>query len=95
METNHYRPRYPGFPVEVGGVVDLHAAFLTESRTRGFWLVLRNREFGYADANLGHPALRLEVAFVANATIQGFCSLDTAEALGSKTATPTRESAPP
>jgi hypothetical protein len=27
--------RYPGFPVEFGGVADLHAAFLNESRTRG------------------------------------------------------------
>jgi hypothetical protein len=27
--------RYPGFPVDVGGVVELHAAFLKESRTRG------------------------------------------------------------
>jgi hypothetical protein len=27
--------RYPGFPVEFGGVGDLHAAFLNESRTRG------------------------------------------------------------
>ena len=35
METNHDRPTYPGFPVEVGGVVQLHAALLTESRTRG------------------------------------------------------------
>jgi hypothetical protein len=26
--------RYPGFPVEFGGVGELHAAFLTESRTR-------------------------------------------------------------
>jgi hypothetical protein len=26
---------YAGFPVEVGGVVELHAAFLEESRTRG------------------------------------------------------------
>jgi len=25
----------PRFPVEVGGVVELHAAFLNESRTRG------------------------------------------------------------
>src|SRR6202044_2816468 len=25
----------PGFPVEFGGVGELHAAFLTESRTRG------------------------------------------------------------
>ena len=29
--------RYPGFPVEVSGVGELHAAFLTESRTRGRW----------------------------------------------------------
>jgi hypothetical protein len=27
--------RYPGFPVELGGVGEVHAAFLTESRTRG------------------------------------------------------------
>jgi hypothetical protein len=27
--------RYPGFPVGIGGVAELHAAFLTESRTRG------------------------------------------------------------
>jgi hypothetical protein len=26
---------FPGFPVEVGGVGATHAAFLTESRTRG------------------------------------------------------------
>jgi hypothetical protein len=29
------RPTYSGFPVEVGGVGELHAAFLNESRTRG------------------------------------------------------------
>jgi hypothetical protein len=29
--------RYPGFPVELGGVGKLHAAFLAESRTRGRW----------------------------------------------------------
>jgi hypothetical protein len=27
--------RAPGFPVGIGGVGELHAAFLTESRTRG------------------------------------------------------------
>ena len=27
--------RSPGFPVETRGVVDLHAALFTESRTRG------------------------------------------------------------
>ena len=29
--------RYPGFPVELGGVGGIHAAFLTESPTRGRW----------------------------------------------------------
>jgi hypothetical protein len=29
--------RYPGFPVELVGVGKPHAAFLTESRTRGRW----------------------------------------------------------
>jgi hypothetical protein len=28
-------PTSPGFPVEVDGVVELHAAFREESRTRG------------------------------------------------------------
>jgi hypothetical protein len=50
-------PTYPGFPVEVGGVVVLLAVFLTESRTRGsvWWCVTGNS--GYAGANLGHPVL--------------------------------------
>ena len=29
--------RYPGFPVGLGGVGELHAAFFTENRTRGRW----------------------------------------------------------
>jgi hypothetical protein len=29
--------RSPGFPVEVRGVGELHAAFRIESRTRGCW----------------------------------------------------------
>jgi hypothetical protein len=49
----------PGFPVEVGGVVELHAAFLKESRTRGpVWCSVTGNP-GFAGANLGHPALRL------------------------------------
>jgi hypothetical protein len=32
-----YGRALPGFPVEFGGVGELHAAFLTESRTRGGW----------------------------------------------------------
>ena len=39
---------YPGFPVELGGIGELHAAFLTESRTRGRWLVPRSRKSGYS-----------------------------------------------
>jgi hypothetical protein len=39
--------RYPGFPVEFGGVGELHAAFFTESRTRGRWSVPRSRKPGY------------------------------------------------
>ena len=39
--------RYPGFPVELGGVGELHAAFLTESRTRahGWGRAVENLEF--------------------------------------------------
>jgi hypothetical protein len=49
--------RYPGFPVEFGGVADLHAAFLNESRTRGHVQRLRGRKSGYAPVemtNLSH-----------------------------------------
>jgi hypothetical protein len=53
--------RYPGFPVEVGGVGGLHAAFLTESRTRRRWGVLRSRKSGYAPVGMtrGRAALTL------------------------------------
>ena len=44
--------RYPGFPVETGGVDELHAAFLTESHTRGRWGVRRGRKSGYASVGL-------------------------------------------
>jgi hypothetical protein len=44
--------RSPGFPVETGGVGELHAAFLTESRTRGCWLVSRSRKSGYAPVGM-------------------------------------------
>jgi hypothetical protein len=40
--------RSPGFPVQPGGVVELHSALFTESRTRGRWLVPRSRKSGYA-----------------------------------------------
>jgi hypothetical protein len=42
----------PGFPVELGGVGKLHAAFLTESRTRGRWRAQRNRKSGFAPVGM-------------------------------------------
>jgi len=44
---------FPGFPVEVGGVVELHAAFREEGRTRGTVPELRNRKSGFAPAYMG------------------------------------------
>jgi hypothetical protein len=39
-------PHTPGFPVELGGIAELHAAFLKESRTRDHgWC--RVQESGY------------------------------------------------
>ena len=35
--------RYPGFPVQLSGVGELHAAFFTESRIRRLW---RYRDLG-------------------------------------------------
>jgi hypothetical protein len=51
-----FRPTYPGFPVESGGVVELHAAFLKRKPHTRFFLTLRNRKSGYAGANVGHPS---------------------------------------
>jgi hypothetical protein len=55
----------PGFPVWLGEIKDLHAAFLTESRTREYgWRrvqeirVARLFRPTYAGANVGHPAVR-------------------------------------
>jgi len=44
--------RYPRFPVETGGVGELHAAFFTESRTHGRWRVPRGRRSGYAPVGM-------------------------------------------
>jgi hypothetical protein len=60
----------PGFPVELGGVGELHAAFLTESRTREpVWSLVQEirvarqirptyapRLAGAGEANVGHPS---------------------------------------
>jgi hypothetical protein len=35
--------RYPGFPVQLGGMGEFHAAFFTESRIRG---IMRCRDVG-------------------------------------------------
>jgi hypothetical protein len=35
QETADLSTTLPGFPVDIDGVGELHAAFLTESRTRG------------------------------------------------------------
>jgi hypothetical protein len=32
-----FAPAYSGFPVDLAGAGELHAAFLNESRTRGYW----------------------------------------------------------
>ncbi len=62
----HLRPRRcsksgrgasPGFPVEVSGVVEPHAAFLKRKPHTQSCLMLRNRKSGYAGANVGHPSL--------------------------------------
>jgi hypothetical protein len=45
----------PEFPVEVGGVVELHAAFLKRKPHTRSCLMPRNRKSGYAGANVGHP----------------------------------------
>src|SRR6202789_1071844 len=44
--------RSPGSPVEHGGVGELHAAFLTESRTRSPWMEPRTGNSGPFEASL-------------------------------------------
>jgi hypothetical protein len=58
----------PGFPVQFVGIVELHAAFLTESRTREpVWRrvqeirVARLFQPTYAGANVGHPSYPVAV----------------------------------
>jgi hypothetical protein len=61
----------PAFPVQVGGVGEFLAAFLTESRTRGCWRVPRSRKSGCAPVGMtilwdhlqpfvSRPSLRLK-----------------------------------
>jgi hypothetical protein len=51
--------RYPGFPVELGGVGNLHVAFLEESRTRGRCGTPRSRKSGYAPVGMTKGGLAL------------------------------------
>jgi hypothetical protein len=44
--------RSPGFPVKSCGFGELHAAFLTESRTCAPWSVLRSRKSGCASVGM-------------------------------------------
>jgi hypothetical protein len=47
------RPRFPGFPVEVGGFVELHAVFPRRKPHTWYCLMLRNRKSGFAPAYVG------------------------------------------
>jgi hypothetical protein len=70
--------RYPGFPVEFGGVGNLHAAFLNESRTRGHVQALRGRKSGYAPVEMTN-LLQRSHSFSAGKygfTPQQICHLD-------------------
>ena len=49
------RPTYPGFPVEVGGVEQLRAAFFERKPHARSWLVLRNRKSGQRWCEHGAP----------------------------------------
>jgi hypothetical protein len=44
--AHRFRPTYPGFPVGVGGVEQLHAAFFERKPHARSWLVLRSRKSG-------------------------------------------------
>jgi hypothetical protein len=50
-----FRPTYPGFPVDISGVEQLHAAFFERKPHTRSWLVMRSRKSGDAGANVGHP----------------------------------------
>ena len=44
--AHHFRPTYPGFPVEGGGVEQLYATFFERKPHTRSWLVLRSRKSG-------------------------------------------------
>jgi hypothetical protein len=57
--------RFPRFPVEVGGVGELHAAFLNESRTRGRWWVPGGRKSGFAPVGMTNRRVALPLNSIA------------------------------
>jgi hypothetical protein len=52
--AHRFLPMYPGFPVEVGGVEQLHAAFFERKPHTWSWLALRSRKSGQRWCE-GHP----------------------------------------
>ena len=55
FETNRFRPTYPGFPVEVGGVEELRAALFERKPHARSLLVLRSRKSGRRWCEHGAP----------------------------------------
>jgi hypothetical protein len=53
--AHRFRPTYPGFPVDVGGVEQLRAAFFERKPHAWSWLVRCSGNPGNAGANVGHP----------------------------------------
>src|ERR1700722_8677940 len=52
---HRFRPTYPGFPVKIGGVGQLHAAFFERKPHTCSWLVLRSRKSGQRRCEHGAP----------------------------------------
>ena len=55
FETNRFRPTYPGFRVEVGGVEELRAALFERKPPARSLLVLRSRKSGRRWCEHGAP----------------------------------------
>jgi hypothetical protein len=53
--AHRFRPTYPGFPVEVGGVEQLHAAFFERKPHTWSWPLPRSRKSGQRWCERGAP----------------------------------------
>src|SRR5271165_2081966 len=53
--AHRFRPTYPGFPVEIRGVEQLHAAFFERKPHMRSWLVMRSRKSGQRWCEHGAP----------------------------------------